>query len=130
MLSQKLKNNPPRERGIAFPVGAVPRSRIFKLHIVNLEEAKACSPMRQHGVIGSANHLSREAATETEHQKLLSSLRDFRDYLFVFRGFTPTPTCCHRFAVKSVQFRKSVKLQNSRVGLRSRIASKKIGAAQ
>ena len=56
-------------------------------------------------------HLSREAATEIEHQTFLSSLRDFGEYLIVFRWFTPTATSCHRFAVKSVQ------LQNT--GLRS-----------
>ena len=84
-----------------------PDGQVLKLHATSLEEAKACSPMCQHGVIGLHNCQSREAATETEHQMLLSSLRDFREYLIAFRGFTPTAICCHRFAVKSVQRQKA-----------------------
>ncbi len=59
--------------------------------------------MRQHGGIGSHNRLSREAATGIEHQVFMSSLRDFGIICSFFRGFTPTATSCHRFAVERVQ---------------------------
>ena len=59
------------------------------------------SPMRQHGIIDSHSLLSREPPTEVKLKLFLSSLRDFRDCLFLFRGLTPTATSCHRFAVMS-----------------------------
>jgi len=93
------------------------------MHIISLEEAKAYSAMSQHGVIDSDKPTSREAATETEHQMLLPSLRGCLCESFVFRGHAPAATCCRRFAVTSAQ------LQNSRVAIRSSIASRKIGAA-
>ena len=62
--------------------------------------------MRQHGVIGTHNRLSREAATGIGHQVFMSSLRDFGVICSFFREFTPTATSCHRLAVESVPLQK------------------------
>jgi len=87
MLSQKLKNNPPRERGITFPVGSAPRLRVLKL---------SCSVARL-----SESSISACPLPDSGESGYKSCLRQAK-----------------------------VQLQESRVEVRSRIASKKIGAAQ
>ena len=59
--------------------------------------------MRQLGVAVQLAAVTREAATETEHKKFLPSLRDSRDCSFVFRGLTPTATCCTASQFKDAQ---------------------------
>ncbi len=77
--------------------------------------------MRQHGVIGSHNRLSREAATGIEHQIFLSSLRDFAIIGSSSVGLPPRlhPATASRLKVRNFKTRQVTNYPNSFIALGS-----------
>ena len=116
--------NPTRERGIAFPVGSVPRSSVLNLRFFSPEGDTVNAGAVRHRTIDNSQTLARRATQDFQRCDCVA-LR-----ARVSRKYTTSGASRHRHLLCRPPGYQKAQLQNSRFGLRSRIASKKIGAAQ
>ncbi|MFT7629603.1 MAG: hypothetical protein ACI87E_000603 [Mariniblastus sp.] len=115
--------NPTRERGIVF-VGSVPRLRVLKL--------QCFSPEGDTGDAGAVRH--RITKVNAREARRAAQIVTARNCVALWAGSSenvriPVPYDTGS-PCSALRAKEKVLLQNSRVELRSRIASKKIGAAQ